>query len=368
MKNKLRLIKNIYLKKNKPVSLIIFLTERCNARCSFCFIDFSKNAKGQQKENEITVENFKTMSISLKDSLHHLNFTGGEPFLRSDFDQIISNFIDNCDLSSVVISTNGSYPKKIKTFLETICSKYPSTKFVFQFSIDSFPEKHDEMRKIPGLFKRTIESYNLVKNSSKNCIATCNLTISEGNYQEIEKIYDYLTDEHKIETINPIVVRNEGVYDVPPESKISLIEAYKKITKKNVENVDKGKLRGFSNFDLEGKVINEKNKIQYQMIADTYLKPKFYSNCVAGSIFGVVTSDGDVLPCEILDKDKALGNLRDYNFDFMKLWNDKKAGETRDWIKKTKCNCHWECIFTYNLISSPKYTANIATKIIKSKF
>ena len=40
MKNKLRLIKNIYLKKNKPISLIIFLTERCNARCSFCFIDF----------------------------------------------------------------------------------------------------------------------------------------------------------------------------------------------------------------------------------------------------------------------------------------------------------------------------------------
>ena len=52
------------------------------------------------------------MSLSLKDSLHHLNFTGGEPFLRSDFDQIISNFIENCDLSSVVISTNGSYQER----------------------------------------------------------------------------------------------------------------------------------------------------------------------------------------------------------------------------------------------------------------
>ena len=103
------------------------------------------------------------------------------------------------------------------------------------------------------------------------------------------------------------------------------------------------------------------------MIADSYLKPKFYTNCVAGSIFGVVTSDGNVLPCEILDKDKALGNLKDYNFDFMKLWNDTKGVETRKWIKKTKCNCHWECIFTYNLISSPKYSANIASKIIKSR-
>ena len=368
MKNKLRLLKNIYLKKNQPVSLIIFLTERCNARCSFCFIDFNPNAKGQKKENEISVENFKTMSLSLKKSLHHLNFTGGEPFLRSDFDQIISNFIENCDLSSIVISTNGSYPKRIKKFLDNICSKYIDTKFVFQFSIDSFPEEHNKIRKIPGLFDKTIESYNIVKNSYKNCISTCNLTISEDNCEQIEKIYDYLTLEHKIETINPIVVRNEGVYDVPSESKVKLVEAYKKITTKNIENVEKGKLRGFSNFDLEGSVINEKNKIQYKMIADSYLKPKFYSSCVAGSIFGVVTSNGDVLPCEILDKDKSLGNLKDYNFDFMRLWNDKKGNVTRKWIKDTKCNCHWECIFTYNLISSPKYSANIATKILKSKF
>ena len=367
MKNKLRLLKNIYLKKNQPVSLIIFLTERCNARCSFCFIDFDRDAKGQQKENEISVEDYKTMSVSLKNSLHHINFTGGEPFLRSDFDQIVSNFIENCDLSSIVISTNGRYPKKVAKFLENVCSKYPTTKFVFQFSIDSFPERHNEIRKIPGLFDRTIESYNIVKNSYKNCISTCNLTISEDNFNEIEEVYEYLTNQHKIETINPIVVRNEGVYDVPTESKVALIEAYKKITNKNVDNVDKGKIRGFSNFDLEGKVINEKNKYQYKMIADSYLKPKFYTNCVAGSIFGVVTSDGNVLPCEILDKDKALGNLKDYNFDFMKLWNDTKGVETRKWIKKTKCNCHWECIFTYNLISSPKYTASIVANILKPK-
>ena len=360
MKNKLRLLKNIYFKKDKPVSLIIFLTERCNARCSFCFIDFD-NKETQDKKKEISVEDFNLMSKSLKGSLHHLNFTGGEPFLRSDFGEIISNFIENCDLSSIVISTNGSYPKRIKEFTESICGKYKKTKFVFQFSIDSFPEEHNKIRKIPGLFDRTIESYNIVRNSYKNCIATCNLTISEDNYKDIENVYEFLINDHNIETINPIVVRNEGVYDVPPESKVSLIEAYKKITTKNVENVKNKKLRGFSNFDLEGRVINAKNKIQYEMIAETYLKPKFYTPCVAGSIFGVVKSNGDVFPCEILEK-KPLGNLRNYNFDFMKLWLDKKGVETRNWIKETKCNCHWECIFTYNLVSSPKYATKIVSK------
>ena len=115
MKNKLKLLKNIYLTKDRPVSLIIFLTERCNARCSFCFINF-EDKYSQNKANEISVANYNIMAKSLKKSLHHLNFTGGEPFLRSDFGEIISNFIDNCNLSSIVISTNGSYPKRIKNF------------------------------------------------------------------------------------------------------------------------------------------------------------------------------------------------------------------------------------------------------------
>ena len=46
---------------------------------------------------------------------------------------------------------------------------------------------------------------------------------------------------------------------------------------KNLENVKNGSLRGFSNFDLEGMVINAKNHLQYEMIAESYLKPKYYT-------------------------------------------------------------------------------------------
>ena len=33
-------LKNIYFAKKEPVSIVHFVTNRCNARCSFCFIDF----------------------------------------------------------------------------------------------------------------------------------------------------------------------------------------------------------------------------------------------------------------------------------------------------------------------------------------
>ena len=364
MKNKLKLIKNVYFKKNKPVSLILFLTNRCNARCSFCFIDFDDEIS-QNKKNELTLDDYKKISVNLKDSLVHLNITGGEPFLRDDLDEIVSTFVDNCGLSSIIFSTNGSYPKRIKKFTENICRQYPDVQFIFQFSVDSYPDEHDKIRKIPGLSKKTFESYEIVKKSSKNCLATCNLTVSEQNYDKILEIYNFLTKEKKIETINPILVRNEGVFSVKENVKEKLLLAYKNLTNIITKEVREKKLRGFSNYSLTGDILNAKNEISYEIVQNSYMKPKFYTPCVAGSIFGVMQSNGDVHPCEILDK--PFGNIKDYNFDFMKLWNNDKGNETRKWIKDTKCNCHYECIYTYNLVSSPKYSAKLATKVLSNK-
>ena len=78
---------NMWFLQNEPVSIVHFVTNRCNARCSFCFIDFDDGFT-QNKTNELSVEDYKKLAINLGNDLHHLNFTGGEPFLRSDFPSI----------------------------------------------------------------------------------------------------------------------------------------------------------------------------------------------------------------------------------------------------------------------------------------
>ena len=40
IKNSFNLLANNYISKKYPISLVHFVTNRCNARCSFCFIDF----------------------------------------------------------------------------------------------------------------------------------------------------------------------------------------------------------------------------------------------------------------------------------------------------------------------------------------
>ena len=101
------------------------------------------------------------------------------------------------------------------------------------------------------------------------------------------------------------------------------------------------------------------------MTINSYIKPKFFTSCVAGRIFGVLKSNGDVYPCEILNK--KIGNIKNYNYDFKKLWFTSLAKKTRNWIKSTNCNCHWECIYSYNLISNPKYVFKIIKDLFKQK-
>ena len=208
-----------------------------------------------------------------------------------------------------------------------------------------------------------MESFSVVKNSYKNCIAACNLVVSESNYFEIIDIYEHLINEKGIETINPIIVRDEGVYKTKVEIKDKILEAYKKLTNRIITDIKLKKIRGYKNFSLEGAFLNGKNELAYEQIASSYIEPKFTSYCVAGKIFGVIGSDGSVYPCEILDK--KIGNLKDYDFNLKKLWENKLSSDTRKWIKDTKCSCHWECIYSYNIISDKKQLSKSVLKSLK---
>ena len=77
----------------------------------------------------------------------------------------------------------------------------------------------------------------------------------------------------------------------------------------------------------------------------------------------MITATGDVYPCEVLNK--SLGNLRDYNYDLKKLWQDKAAEETREFISKTNCHCEYECAMSVNILSNPKYLPAVFAGLVQ---
>lgn len=353
---------NLYILKKAPVSLIHFVTNRCNARCKHCFIDFD-NPK--LFENELTLEEIEKLSKSLDSRLFNINLTGGEPFLREDILKIVSLYFKNTPIESVFITTNGMLTNRIKNFVDKFIAKKIKGKLIFSISIDNFEKKHDANRRLKGLFKNAIKTYQILQDYNRpHIIANIGITVSHHNYKEVAALYQYLKNLG-VKSITATIMREEGaIKKINWQTKKKILKAYKVLTKLIQQGQASGKMTGFGNH-LQGRLMNAKNLIVNQIIERTYLKPKFISFCPAGSLFGVIQANGDVYPCEILNT--PLGNLRDYEMNFEKLWQSEKAKNCRKFIKDSRCHCTFECAWTINVISHLKFLPSLLLKAVKTQ-
>ncbi len=358
-----RLLLNSYVLKKEPISLIHFITNRCNARCKHCFIDFDHP---DIFKNELTLEEIKKLTKSFGKSLFNINITGGEPFLRRDIFEIVKAYFMNAGINSVYITTNGMYTKWTKEFIDKFIESGIKGNLIFSFSIDNFEEGHDENRRVKGLYGNVMKTYHLVKNYNKpNIMANVAITVTDHNYDKVIEFYHYLKKEKGITSITAIAMREEGVVKkISLELKKKIHEAYSALTKLIREDIFNNNIEGYKR-GLQGTLMNAKNIIVNENIRNTYLNKKYISHCPAGALFGVIGAKGEVYPCEILNR--HLGNLRDYDMNFMELWKNKATKDTKKFIKDIDCNCTYECAWSINVISNKKYIPKLIKLSVQQK-
>ena len=358
--NGVHVLTNLLLTKQEPISVVHFVTNRCNARCSFCFIDFDdpKTFAG-----ELTIDEIDKLTKNLGSSLLNVNITGGEPFARKDLVEIAKKYLTNTTIQSIYITTNASLPDRIKNFAEKVSEFRKNVELTFQISIDDFPKEHNKVRKIKDLFDNCIESYRLLKAMGQNINPVVSITVTHENCDNIKKIFNYLYYDCKIDSIKCTIVRDEGVYKTPFEKKKKIYDAYDWLTNEIKNKISNNEIKNYNSNSIQGRMHKTKDILSWEMVKKMYLKPKYISPCHAGSLFGIITSNGNVFPCEILEE-KLLGNLRDNDMNFMKIWNNTNTKEVKKDIIDTKCNCTYECALTYNILGNWRYQP----KLISSAF
>lgn len=344
------LVANVHVTRRYPVSVIHFVTNRCNARCPFCFIDFDDP---ETFRGELTVDEIDRITRTMGPCLQNVNITGGEPFARKELLDIARCWFANAGVRSMFITTNGSLPDRVESFTRRLLDEFPDRKVIFSFSLDAFPERHDEIRKLPGLFENAIRSYRAVRAIGGNAMANVAITVSEENCGIAGTLYDALIDDYGVDAITATLVRDEGVYVVPPERKAEILRAYDAVTRAIARDLKSGRLKGYDTASLQGRLMNRKNVIVNEVLKDTYLEPRYVSPCRAGALFGVIGAEGTVSPCEILSTD--FGSLRDHDYDFLRIWHGARAAETRRWIVDSKCHCSYECAWSFNVLGNARY-------------
>lgn len=356
--NLLKVLENVYVSKREPISLIHFITNRCNARCSFCFIDFDdpNTFKG-----ELSLDEIDKLTKSFGSSLLNVNFTGGEPFARKDIIEIAKLYIKNSTIQSIYITTNASLPDRIENFVKEITTFEKNIELGIQISIDDFPEEHNKVRKIKNLFDSCVDTYFRLKKYGDMVNPSVSITVTHENCENIKNIFDHLFNKCKIDSIKCTIVRDEGVYKTPEEKRKKIFDAYNWLTETLKEKIQDKKVLNY-NKSIQGKLHKKKDIISWDMVKEMYLKPKYISPCHAASLFGIITADGKVYPCEILE-DKLLGDLREHRMSFMNIWKSKKTKETKDFILKSKCNCTYECALTYNILGNYRYQPKLFSSL-----
>jgi len=149
----LTIVLNRLLGYRKPLMANLFITNKCNLRCTYCYFDFNKNASELPLEEVCRrVDELKSMGTVL------IVLLGGEPTLRKDLDVIIDHIISNNMMVEII--TNGVFVNQHIHHLKKVDS--------LCISVDGDESSHDKLRG-NGSFKVAIDAIKLAK---KNKIKT----------------------------------------------------------------------------------------------------------------------------------------------------------------------------------------------------
>ncbi|MFH1279333.1 MAG: radical SAM protein [Candidatus Eisenbacteria bacterium] len=347
--------KRVFRKRNAdPHYIILFVTDVCNAHCGHCLL-------GQviSTTREMTVDEYDKTSRSMGDILFLLP-TGGEPFLRDDLSEIVRIFCRNNDVRNVGIPTNGSLTTKVIDQVRVMLRENPGVDFAVDVSIDALGEEHDRLRAIPGLFDKclwTLKELQKLEEEHRNFNANICTTMSSFNQDKAMEVTTVMREKHGVRNVNNLIARKGA----RAERALGVdAGTYEKWVNRLREETETDGLDGYHDYPGSD-VINAMKNVRQDMITRIVKGEKGYQvPCYAANLSGVIYAGGDVYPCEILEE--PLGNLRETDYDFRKIWFSERTEEVRRMIRETKCYCTFECFMTNNILFTPRMLPKVAAE------
>ncbi len=294
-----------------PTDAIIAVTLNCNSRCVMC--DIWKN----KVSDEMRPEEYKALPTSLRE----INITGGEPFLREDLPEILATIRARCENSRLVISTHGFMTERIRKMSRDLIRAVPD--LALRISMDGTEATHEEIRGIPGGFRKDMESLAELKDAGFGDLGLA-MTVMERNVSEIQEVYE-LTRKLGVDFSITIATDSdiyfgEGKTAFRPDNADELRRGFGQLIRRHYRSFrPRSVARGWF----------EKSLLQYALGQGRAL------DCDAGSGFFYLDSRANVYACHILPS--LMGNLRRQSWN--EIWTSEEAARQRSDL--TGCEKCW---------------------------
>ncbi len=314
-----------------PALLNILVTSVCDMRCTHCFFTEQLD-DGPRKNLQMKTREIETISETLGGNLGVLILAGGEPFTRKDLPEIARAFYTNNRLESVYITTNGQIQKRILPDVGRILQECPQLNVTVALGIDGMKEQHDKIRRKPGSWDIVIDTARRLQAMKREYprldVQTCTCFMN-SNQGAIFEWYDFLKYELKPDKVN-------FNYTRPPAADSKELEIdgarYARLAARIDEDSRSGAIKNHYAGDI-GFFKAALDVYMHGLIAKTQETQQAQLTCYAGTAGGVIYDEGTVSSCENLE---PVGNLRDYDWNFQKLWFSPGMQERR---KKAADGC-----------------------------
>jgi MoaA/NifB/PqqE/SkfB family radical SAM enzyme len=155
-----------------PVLVHFEVTLRCNARCGFC--DYWKtDPSARAKELKSFADAARFFNPML------ITFTGGEPLLRRDLEEIVAAVAEVVRLKYITLITHGGMlsPERARSLWDAGVNQ-------FNISLDYLDARHDAARGIPGLTAKIFAAVAAMRTQGIDSIRF-NTVIKDDNLDQL---------------------------------------------------------------------------------------------------------------------------------------------------------------------------------------
>lgn len=351
----------------RPITLTFSVTNICQSKCKTCQIWRIYPEKHQNAGNELKADEIRKIFKSIG-RIYFFNLSGGEPFLRKDLPEIVEAAVDYLKPAIIHAPTNALAPDKIvdhtRTILEMLAGRGLETPFTVKPSLDGIGRLHDEIRGVEGNWERLLETVEYLQDLEKeysNFHLEIGTVVSNFNKNHLDEIEDYVHSMGIQSYRNEIAEQREEFLNIGDpitptgEEYAKLMGSFAAKVRANL-----GAKRPLA------RITESLRLVYYGLAASIVTENRQVIPCYAGITNVHLTPHGDLWPCCVLGYAKPMGNLRDADYDFWRIWRGEKAGEIRRFIKSKGCACPLANQAYSNIICHPPSLINVLANILKA--
>lgn len=336
-----------------PMNLTFSVSYRCNSRCKTCNV-------WRKRVQDFSLDEYERTFHHLGRSPYWLTFSGGEPFLRPDLVDIVIAAYRLCRPGIINIPTNGLLVERVVAGVERLVRAAPNAQIVINLSLDGIGEQHDQIRGVPGNYKKLMETYAGLRTiTASNLTLGMHSVISQLNVDSFIPLRQHIRQELRPDSFITEMAEERVELDTIGLEITPRLEQYSEVVDQLVADIDNEPAEGVA------EIAQAFRRHYYQIARRTLLEQRQVLPCYAGVASAHIAPNGDVWTCCI--RAEPMGNLRDAGYDLRKVWGSRRADELRDSIRRGECHCPLANAAYSSMLCDPPSLAHVGWQFIKTR-